>query len=48
MSITLIMIASILFIDSNLNFPHHRPIMMILFSLLIGLTQLNKNSQIER
>ena len=48
MSITLIMIASILFIDSNLNFPHHRPIMMILFSLLIGLTHLNKSSQIER
>ena len=48
LSITLIMIASILFVDSNLNFPHHRPIMMILFSLLIGLTHFNKNVQIER
>lgn len=48
LSITLIMSASILFVDSNLNFPHHRPIMMILFSLLIGLTYFNKNTQIER
>ena len=48
LSITLIMSVSILFVDSNLNFPHHRPIMMILFSLLIGLTHFNKNAQIER
>jgi O-antigen ligase len=48
LSITLIMTASVLFIDSNLNFPHHRPIMMILFSLLIGLTHFNKNSQFEK
>ena len=48
LSVTLIMSASILFVDSNLNFPHHRPIMMILFSLLIGLTHFNKNTQIER
>jgi len=47
LSISLIMSITILFFDSNLNFPHHRPIMMILFGFIIALTQYNKVNAIQ-
>ncbi|MDC0486278.1 O-antigen ligase family protein [Flavobacteriaceae bacterium] len=47
LSISLIMSITILFFDSNLNFPHHRPIMMILFGFIIALTQYNKVNEIQ-
>lgn len=48
LSISLIISISILFIDSNLNFPHHRPIMMVLLALIISLTELNRTKKIEK
>ena len=48
LSISLIISLSVLFIDSNLNFPHHRPIMMVLLALIISLTELNRTKQFEK
>lgn len=48
LSISLIISLSVLFIDSNLNFPHHRPIMMILLALIISLTELNRTKDFEK
>ncbi|MDA7807913.1 O-antigen ligase family protein [Flavobacteriaceae bacterium] len=43
LSIALLISSIVIFIDSNLNFPHHRPSVMVIFILLICLTELNKN-----
>tara|TARA_S200000501_G_scaffold364999_1_gene397861 strand:+ start:607 stop:1410 length:804 start_codon:yes stop_codon:yes gene_type:complete len=48
LSTSLIISLSVLFIDSNLNFPHHRPIMMILLAVIISLTELNRTKQFEK
>ena len=48
LSASLIISLTVLFIDSNLNFPHHRPIMMILFGLIISLTELNRTREFEK
>ena len=48
LSASLIISLSVLFIDSNLNFPHHRPIMMILLALIISLTELNRTIEFEK
>ena len=47
LSISLIISLTVLFVDSNLKFPHHRPIMMILFAFIISLTELNRIKKIE-
>ena len=46
LSSSLIMGITILFVDSNLNFPYHRPIMMIFLGFLIGLTHYNKEYEV--
>ena len=48
LSTSLIFAISILFFDSNFNFPHHRPIMMVFFIFIISLTELNRRTQIEK
>lgn len=48
LSVILIFSLTILFVDSNLNFPYHRPIMMILFGFIIALTHYNKKHEIEK
>ena len=48
LSASLIISISVLFIDSNLNFPHQRPIMMILLALIISLTELNRTKEVEK
>ena len=45
-STSIIISISILFVDSNLNFPQHRPIMMILFAFLMALTQYNSENEL--
>jgi len=44
LSISLFISSFVIFIDSNLNFPHHRPAMMILLILLLVITELNNNN----
>lgn len=48
LSSSLIMAISVLFMDSSLNFPHARPIMMILLLLIISLTEINRTRTIEK
>ena len=48
LSSSLIIAISVLFMDSNLNFPHARPIMMILLLLIISLTEINRTRIIEK
>ena len=47
LSISLTIALMVFFIDSNLNFPHHRPAMMILLALIMILTELNKKNRIH-
>ncbi len=47
LSSSLIMAITILFVDSNFNFPYHRPIMMIFMGFLIALTHYNKEHELE-
>ena len=46
-STALIISISIFFIDSNLNFPHHRPIMMIFLGFIIALTKYNSDHELS-
>lgn len=46
-STAIIISLSILFVDSNINFPHHRPIMMILFGFIMALTQYNSENELH-
>ena len=48
LSVSLIISVTVFFVDSNLNFPHHRPIMMILLAFIIALTELNRVRNIEK
>ena len=48
LSISLIIAISILFIDSNLNFPNSRPMMMVLLAFIIALTELNRTNELEK
>jgi len=48
LSISLIIAISILFIDSNLNFPNSRPMMMVLLAFIIALTELNRTNEFEK
>ena len=48
LSASLIISVSVLFIDSNFNFPHQRPIMMILLAIIISLTELNRTKEFEK
>ena len=46
LSISLFISSFAIFIDSNLNFPHHRPAMMILLILLLVITELYNKTKI--
>ena len=48
LSISLIISITVLFVDSNLNFPHARPIMMVLLAFIISLTEINRTNEIEK
>ena len=48
LSISLIIAISVLFVDSNFNFPNSRPIMMVLLSFIIALTELNRTNELEK
>jgi len=48
LSTSLIISITVLFVDSNFNFPHARPIMMVLLAFIISLTEINRTNEIEK
>tara|TARA_B110000238_G_scaffold199491_1_gene246705 strand:+ start:644 stop:1876 length:1233 start_codon:yes stop_codon:yes gene_type:complete len=48
LSTSLIISITVLFIDSNLNFPNARPMMMVLLAFIISLTEFNRTNELEK